>query len=177
MITINAARSDADLVKPWALELLNRIKLPTSDRRAGITHPSDAQATALAAIIAQVPVAEIPWAFRLVGSSDALESAAARDTARNVYAVIPVEPEYVGFAETVNALADTAQSSADWAHARDRRTIAIGTITESLEDAKEIVEDIANDVKNFIEEGGPGKALSKVAWIVGGLILLKLLSG
>jgi len=177
MISINSARDDSALVKPWTLDLLNRIKLPPSDRRAGVTHPSDAQATALAAIIAQVPVV-VPSTLFAFGEADRRRrSEAARDTARNIYAVIPVEPEYVGLSESVNALADTSQSSADWARARDLRTIAIGTISDSLEDAKEIIEDIANDVKNFIEEGGPGKALSKVAWIVGGLILLKLLSG
>jgi hypothetical protein len=123
MIDINDARCDSSLVVPWALELLQRVKVPPSDPRAGISHPTDLEADALAESFRDVEVVlpRIWW----ISSADANEQRrceAAKVTAERVFAAIPILPQFVGLSESVNALADTSASAAEWANQRQIMT-------------------------------------------------------
>ena len=160
MISINEARCNADLVPDWSLQVLSRAVVHPSDPRAGLTHPDTSEAVALMEAIdanvqpIQTPIGEL---FVSQDEEERRRCVAARDTARQVFALIPVEPQWVGFAETINALADTSESAAEWAAQR--------TTMRQLADAADLtVETIRETTK---------KTVPWFVFAVAGLILFK----
>jgi hypothetical protein len=136
-ISINEASRNSNLVKPWAQDLLSRIRVQPGDPRAGISHPTDIEADSVAQSISNVEVVEPSTLFVWGAEDDRRRAEAAAQTARRVFAVIPVLPQFVGFAESINALADTSDSAAEWANQRRIRVQLADAANLTLEDLKQ----------------------------------------
>jgi len=158
MITINQARCTADLVPGWALQVLARAVVLETDARAGITHPTTTEGEGMmASIDANVTPIQTPTGELFVSQEEEerRRCIAARDTARQIYALIPLGPQWVSFADTVNSLATTSESAARWADERNLRT--------QLADAADLtIEQIRTEAK------------SQVPLVLAGLALLLL---
>ena len=137
-MNLNEVRQNPRLVKAWALELLDRIGVPSDDARGGISHPTISEAALLAVAISGI---ETPWLLTLsVTPSGREEDRAneARQTAMEIYRLIPIGPQWVGYAETINALAESSASLADWAEAKSLRHQLAEAAGQTLEEAGKV---------------------------------------
>ena len=170
MISLNTVRYDPYKVKPWALELLDRVAVPAGDPRLGISHPSVAQASVLAVEIAGIQTLSSLEGWIPGATGRAARARAAKHMALEIFRIIPIEPAWAGYAEAINSLADSAEA---WAEAQTLRYQLAQAATDTLEDAEELLKEMGEIVTKV--GGDIVKAGIPWLWIIGGFLVLRAL--
>ena len=134
-------RRSSENAQKYALWIVERLSVPDSDPRAGITHPTQAQAAQIEAAVRALPVAECVGRTGIVGWFTSTPAECAEEASAwlsELLPAIPVAPGTVSYAETIASANDAALSSAAWAQARQLRTQLMGAAAMTVEDVGEL---------------------------------------
>lgn len=185
---LNQATRNPQAVKTWVLAELGDLVLPDDSPAVGILGPSRASANALASEIYSLPVAtaEAPGLLsRIVSRSYGLQTLwtqfvglplqeqqalLAREMALKIESIIPRKPEFVRFAEIVNALAQAADSQAEWVEQQTIRR----QLYESAKATGSDIEEIWDKIKENVTPSTPFNAGLFVGLAVGAYVLSRI---
>lgn len=185
---LNQATRNPESVKTWVLAELGDLVLPDDSPAVGILGPSRTSANALAAEIYSLPVAtaETPGLLsRMISRSYGLQTLwnqfvglplqeqqalLAREMALRIESIIPRKPEFVRFYEIVNALAQAADSQAEWAAQQTIRR----QLYESAKATGADIQEIWDKIKKGVDPPTPFNAGLFVGLAVGAYVLARL---
>ena len=151
---LNAAQRDPLAVVPWALAVLGDLIVPDDSPAANISSPTQSEAEGLADAIMNIP--------RILRSRALLASTRAQEDASNsqvmafrIMGVIPRAPQWVNYAEVIDALAQAAGTKAEWEDQKTIRRQLIDAARATGEDVGDAVDAAMETAKRIIEDATP----------------------
>lgn len=151
---LNAAARDPLAVIPWALAVLGDLVVPDDSPAANISSPTQSEAEGLADSILGLP--QIARSDAWLASSRAEEDAASSQVmAFRVLGLVPRAPQWVSYAEVIDALAQAAGTRAEWEDQRKLRRQLVDAARDSAEDAGEALDAIMERAEDIVRKVKP----------------------
>lgn len=151
---LNAAQRDPLAVIPWALAVLGDLVVPDDSPAANISSPTQSEAEGLADSILGLPQLGRSDAF--LASTRAEEDAAnSQVMAFRIMGLIPRAPQWVSYAEVIDALAQAAGTRAEWEDQKSLRRQLVDAARASGEDIEEALDEIMEKAENIIKNAKP----------------------